>query len=256
VPLTEDGKVIGYYSPKTGQAQYRPAGPTPASIIQEWALWKSQNPQGTTAQFYAERKQAQPSTTINLGDKGSLKWNEAMARKTIETHEEMVKTQVSLQNLQPIKQLLNKPMIAGVGAKQILFIAKGLQQAGLIELGGTTEQAITNTEAFFSQMGNQVGQIIKQFGAGTGLSDADREYAQKIVGGEITLSHTSLKKISAIYEKATLNVLKNWNKRASQVMKNVKDLPYDLRVEIPSTTDYSQVSDAALMKRLGLSQRR
>jgi len=84
-------------------------------------------------------------------------------------------------------------------------------------------------------MGKQVGTIIKQFGSGTGLSDADREYAEKIVGGKITLTEEAIRKIISINKRAYQNVIRNYNKRAKQVMEKpeAKELPYNLLVEEP-----------------------
>ena len=45
-------------------------------------------------------------------------------------------------------------------------------------------------------MAGNVGRLIKQFGAGTGLSDADRQYAEKMAGGKITLDVKALKDVN------------------------------------------------------------
>ena len=94
---------------------------------------------------------------------------------------------------------------------------------------------VANTQAYAATMGNQVGQIIKQFGSGTGLSDADREYAEKIVGGKVTLNEQALRKLLDINERAYKNVIEEYNSRANQVMgkPGASSLPYDLRVDIP-----------------------
>src|SRR5690606_34861800 len=99
-----------------------------------------------------------------------------------------------LQTLQDAKKLLKSGTITGAGAEYILAFGKGLQQIGI----NYARDPIANTQAYAAIMGKQVGTIIKQFGSGTGLSDADREYAEKIVGGKITLTQEAIEKIMAI----------------------------------------------------------
>ena len=77
-------------------------------------------------------------------------------------------------------------------------------------------------------MAQNVGRIIKQFGAGTGLSNADREYAEKMAGGKITLDRKAIERILDINERAARNVITLHNKRASEVKSNIP-----LTVEIP-----------------------
>src|SRR5690606_7260553 len=73
------------------------------------------------------------------------------------------------------RELLDSGMITGFGANFIVEFGKALQQAGI----GFARDPIANTEAFVASRAREVGNIIKLFGAGTGLSDADRAYAEK-----------------------------------------------------------------------------
>jgi hypothetical protein len=56
-------------------------------------------------------------------------------------------------------------------------------------------QAFANSQSFDAQGGILVGQIIKLFGSGTGLSDADREFAIKIAGALRSGSKAGLEQI-------------------------------------------------------------
>lgn len=56
-------------------------------------------------------------------------------------------------------------------------------------------EALANTEAMDSKTGVMVGQIIRLFGSGTGLSDADREFAKQIAGALRKGSSSGLKQI-------------------------------------------------------------
>jgi hypothetical protein len=44
--------------------------------------------------------------------------------------------------------------------------------------------------------------IVKAFGSGSGISNADREYAEKMAGGQIKLDEASIKRILDIGERA------------------------------------------------------
>lgn len=106
-------------------------------------------------------------------------------------------------------------------------------------------------------MGNQVGQIIKQFGAGTGLSDADREYAEKIVGGKITLNEGAIRRLIYINEKAHKNVINRYNQMAKQAKKRkgAENLLFDLELEMPiekqrDRQGYKNMSNEELLKEL------
>jgi len=79
------------------------------------------------------------------------------------------------------------------------FGEMGLQARKILgSMGLSTEkqdEMVGNTEAFFKFRGRAVAEIIKAFGAGTGLSDKDREYAQGIAAGDIALEEQSINKL-------------------------------------------------------------
>ena len=94
------------------------------------------------------------------------------------------------------------------------------------------EDATTNTDTFIAEAGTRVGQVITAFGSGTGLSDEDREYAEKMSAGKIAVTKESLYKILEIHEKAARIEIEQYNKRAGAI----KDSPYLLTVELPPMT--------------------
>jgi len=94
------------------------------------------------------------------------------------------------------------------------------------------EDATTNTDTFIAEAGTRVGQVINAFGSGTGLSDEDREYAEKMSAGKIAVTKESLYKILEIHEKAARIEIEQYNKRAGAI----KDSPYPLTVELPPMT--------------------
>jgi formyltetrahydrofolate synthetase len=77
-------------------------------------------------------------------------------------------------------------------------------------------------------MGQNTAKLIKQFGAGTGLSDADREYATKIAGGSIKLDEKAIRKVLEINDRAARNVIAGHNKKVENIKTNIP-----LKVEVP-----------------------
>jgi hypothetical protein len=70
-------------------------------------------------------------------------------------------------------------------------------------------------------MGANVGRIIKQFGAGTGLSDADREFAEKMAGVKIALTKTALQRILSINDRAANRVIDLHNRNVKNIKTNI-----------------------------------
>lgn len=122
--------------------------------------------------------------------------------------------------------IMKSGMITGAGADFLVNFNQGLKTAG-IDAGFA--DAAANSQAFSANMAANVGRLIKQFGAGTGLSDADRQYAEKMAGSKITLDAKALNKILDINEKAARNVIARHNKDVKGIKTNIP-----LEVEIPS----------------------
>jgi hypothetical protein len=95
--------------------------------------------------------------------------------------------------------------ISGLGGQAKLNVIKALETVGLAPEEAT--QLASNTEAFFAYRGRAVAEVITAFGSGTGLSDKDREYAQKIAAGEITLTRESIAKLLEIERRHSRNTI-------------------------------------------------
>ena len=89
-------------------------------------------------------------------------------------------------------------MITGKLANAELFV-RGAKQAIASAVGLDPEDPkLENTQVFIALAAPRVATIIKDFGAGTGLSDADREFAQLAAGGDITMTANALRSILKI----------------------------------------------------------
>jgi hypothetical protein len=133
----------------------------------------------------------------------------------------------SLSMIKEARNLINQGIYTGSAANIRKNLDKWLQETG-VYIGG---RKAANTEAYASMMGLQVGKIIKNFGSGTGLSDADREYAEKIVGGRVTLTQDAIERLLDINERLAKFNITEYNdqieraKRATETKDYLQPIP-------------------------------
>jgi hypothetical protein len=123
------------------------------------------------------------------------------------------------------RDIMKSGMITGAGADFLVNLNQGLKTVG-IDAGYA--DAAANSQAFTANMAGNVGKLIKQFGAGTGLSDADREFAKDMAGGRISLDSKAINRILDINERAARNVIARHNKDVKGIKTNIP-----LEVEMP-----------------------
>lgn len=110
-------------------------------------------------------------------------------------------------------------IISGAGANERLQ----LQKVGAL-LGVTNPEAITNTETFRTQIKPIVLSTVKGLGAGSGISNADREFAEKAAGGDITLDERTIRRVLEITERAGRAKIQRYNKLGESMRKTQPDL--------------------------------
>lgn len=100
------------------------------------------------------------------------------------------------------------------------------------ELGDELE-TVARTEAYQANMGNAVASVIKAFGSGTGLSDKDREYAEKIAGGNVEVTEETLRRLVDLQAKYMRVGIEKYNKRVRMMGEGfedeLKDIPRERR---------------------------
>ena len=116
------------------------------------------------------------------------------------------------------RNILNSGAITGTGANFLVGLNNALKQVG-IDAGYA--DAAANSQAYAAALGANVGQLIKQFGAGTGLSDDDRIFAKQIAGGEITITEQAIRKILDINDKAANRIIDTHNRKYGGVKTNI-----------------------------------
>jgi hypothetical protein len=92
----------------------------------------------------------------------------------------------------------------------------------------TDPAAAADPEVFMAMAGRQVMGVIKNLGSGSGISDADREYAAKAVGGDIKLNKESINRLLDIQQRAVLRGVELHNKKVEQAA----------NAGVPSVFDY------------------
>lgn len=124
------------------------------------------------------------------------------------------------------RDILNSGAITGSGANFFVGLNSALKTAG-IDAGYA--DAAANSQAYGATMASNVGKLIKQYGAGTGLSDADREFATKAAAGSIEMNESAIRKVLDINDRAARNLVNGYNKKVEGIKTNIP-----LKVNVPS----------------------
>jgi hypothetical protein len=170
-----------------------------------------------------------PGTTINIDQKQEGAFATGLGKGQADR---IIASQVAAQDAAAIidtvktgRDIMKSGMITGAGAEFLVNLNQGLKTAG-IDAGYADASA--NSQAFAANMAANVGKLIKQFGAGTGLSDDDRKFATDMAGGRISLDAKAINRILSINEKAARNTITRHNKDVKGIKTNIP-----LEVEMP-----------------------
>jgi hypothetical protein len=191
------------------------------------------------------------STVVNVDNKQESEFNKQLgggqAKKVLD---DKVKAEDAAQILatnKVAKDLLDKGMLTGVGANFFTTLNQGLSQAG-IDFG--LADAAKNSQAYGALMAINTAKIIKNFGAGTGISDADRIYAKQAAAGDITMDENAIRKIINVNDRVAKAAIAKHNKNVSGIKTNIPLTvdPADYSAGIPEgragetqTPDYKKV---------------
>lgn len=111
-------------------------------------------------------------------------------------------------------------MFTGAGAELKLNISRFSRAFGVDVVNPTS---IEDTEKYIAESGRRVAQYITNLGAGTGLSDADREYAEKVVAGNITVDAEALKDLLGVIKESAQRTIRNYQDTRSNLEKELGD---------------------------------
>lgn len=154
--------------------------------------------------------------------------------KSVENKDTALK---SIKSAETLLGLLDQPMMTGSTAGIRTAVGGFMKDVGLWD---DKKDLVANTQTYMAQAGKQTAQIIKDFGAGTGLSDADREYAQRIAGGDIKVTEKALRDINRLNIVASVNSIAAYNKSVEQ-----SNLPPERKQSLyqPIPEKYQEIAD-------------
>jgi hypothetical protein len=189
-------------------------------VTQQWT--------GTGWQEIARGPRSSQVTEININDQGQDAFTKEVGERLGTAYTESLGSvdiaQKSLENLSIMEDVLDQGIITGPFAESRTAVEKILAQAGLID--GTR---VANTEAYLAASAQQTLALLQTgaVGAGTGISDADREFLAKAAGGSVNLTEESIRRIININKTVSRNVFNAHNQlvdRTRQVFPNAKDM--------------------------------
>ena len=132
------------------------------------------------------------------------------------------KAQKSADSIRTIDQTFGNidNMFTGFGAEFRKDVARFANVFG-IELADP--EVVTNTETYIARSATRVADYITNLGAGTGLSDADREFAKAVVGGSESLNAETLKKLLGMLREDAVIRIENYNSLRDDVSAQLGD---------------------------------
>jgi hypothetical protein len=184
----------------------------------------------TMEDYLGFKRAGATNVNVDVNKKSMVALGEEMGKDLVKQREKAETIIASVNHLNEAKLLLDKGIITGTGADFLTKAGNALATIGIKNF----EDPVANTQAYTATMGRQVGENIKLFGAGTGLSDADREYAEKMAGGKVEINEKAIRKIININERQGKFILSRYNQKAEEAMKRpgADQLPYDLRIDL------------------------
>jgi plasmid stability protein len=109
------------------------------------------------------------------------------------------------------------------------------------------DAAVANTESFKAAIGSRVLALVKGLGAGAGISNADRDFAAAMAGGNITLDEKSIRRILDIGEQAARVRIAQHGKTVENAVSTTESLkPYksNYLVEAPGAYRKPEIPQA------------
>jgi len=225
-------QVVGSEGTVTAAPAALPAPTTLARLQAELALLPKGDPRIPAYQAMIKKETEfapRPITNVNLPPQQNAfegELGKGQAKSIIENRAVAQDAASIIETVNTGRDILKGKIITGAGADFFVNFNQALKTAG-VDFGYA--DAAANSQAYAANMAQNVGKIIKQFGAGTGLSDADRQYAEKMAGGKITLDAKALNKILDINERAARNVITRHNKDVAGIKTNIP-----LTVDMPA----------------------
>ena len=102
-------------------------------------------------------------------------------------------------------------------------------------IGLPYDPALVAADTYMMDVANLVRAKIKAFGSGTSITDADREYAQLMVGGDLTRQSKSLERMLKIYQDSAVTTINLYNEARSGIQNRIgeENMSTFLPIKVP-----------------------
>jgi hypothetical protein len=188
--------------------------------LKEYAVAKQQGYPGSLRDWIFEGKRA-GATNVNVNANTGSKFGEAFAAKQADQYSQLYdqaqKAPELVERASRVQELLKTGAYTGAAADFKLQFGKAAKAAGL-DYGGTD---LDNTEALAQELAASTLDSIKAsgLGGGTGFSNADRDFLERVVGGKIVLERGTIGRLSNLNQRAAKLTIKRWNDTAARLKK-------------------------------------
>lgn len=162
---------------------------------------------GMTTREYIDRNDAQTTERAVLTN--------SILPKLDKSQEQATAARDEIQAINRAREQLDAP--GGIVSGRFANEAQMMNKIGTFF--GLDKQQVANTETFSAAIGARVLSLVKGLGSGAGITDADREFAAAMAGGNIKLDEKSIRRILDLGEKAARVRIKQHNSLVGRTVK-------------------------------------
>lgn len=176
--------------------------------------------------------------TYGAGNSFSTTIGEGEGKRLMEYATKAQAAVPALRSIEQAYDLIDVGLVAGAGAEQRLALTRALD----LMLGREHDAKSAATDAYMAASGVRVAEQITSFGAGTGLSDADRDFARLITAGKIEMTPQALRMALEILARGKLGEVAKYNQTRDNLQGNFQYLkPLLQPVQVPDSI-YGRIS--------------
>lgn len=183
------------------------------------------------AKFAPKGVQVNLDTTQKAGDKFATELAGKRADLLAKSYDNATAASKAIDAIEQAEGDVAAGIKSGASGQVALGVAKFAKSLGL-----DADPQIANTEAFRANMARETLNLVKGLGAGTGISNADREFAEKASGGSILLDNQAIVRLMNIAKAAAGNVMLGHMRLLNAQQGATGTLPQDLETfKVPFT---------------------
>jgi len=204
-------------------------------IVSQQAAAVGQTP--PTFAEYLEKIKKAGAQTVSLGGSPLVK---GITDNILETSKAAESAAETIRNVQTARTEFDAGIVSGIQAPVELQLRKVLTAFGV------NDPKVSATEAFRARMSPVVLELVRGLGAGTSISNADREFAEKAAGGDITLDNASIARLLEITDRMAREKLQRSNQRVSRgLSRDPEAMKYEDFLVIAEPPPYTPPAPAA-----------